>query len=72
MDFDKELEKQRIATDSQEEEAVMQCSRCGTDIYAGENFWETEIGIMCECCYDDLFYQYKKDNKNIAGKDNEL
>lgn len=72
MDFDKELEKQRIAQDPQEEEPIMQCSRCGIDIYEGEGFWETAIGTLCECCYDDLFYKYKKDNKIIAGKEYEL
>ena len=42
MDFDKEIENQRLDVDPQEQKVFCQCEECGGEIYVGE-----------ECNYDE-------------------
>ena len=33
---------------------VCTCTQCGSGIYAGDRFWESPDGPICEACLDDM------------------
>ncbi len=36
----------------------LKCWRCGCRIYYGDGYKRDSYGIICEVCYDDMYYPY--------------
>lgn len=73
MDFDAEIEKQRIKNDPQEAEIFCYCDRCNQEIYVGNSYYlfQNLKFNLCENCFDELQDMEKKESERIAGEDNE-
>ena len=69
IDWDNELERIRRRCDPQEQSALLECNDCGTEIYAGEEYFYDECDALCEACYDERLSDLKNSNRRIAGED---
>lgn len=67
MDFDREIENQRIKSDLQEKEPVLYCTDCHTAIYANEEYYEYYGDDLCEDCIDDRLKIEKGNCRVMAG-----
>ena len=67
MNFDKELENQRISMDRQEIEVYCYCERCGKEIYKNEDYYYYEKDKLCEECFDEIQHDEKFNCRRIAG-----
>ena len=71
MDFDKEIENQRLKYDLQENRVSFNCTRCNSEIYNGEDYFIYERSKICEECFDEIQNDEKFNSKRIAGDDND-
>jgi len=69
MDFDEEIERQRLELDPQEQPVFCCCDDCGCEIYEGEEYFNTESGFLCENCFDEYIANIRADCARIAGED---
>ena len=71
MDFDKEIENQRLEKDPQEQMVYMICDNCGAEIYEGQEFYDCDAGYLCEDCFDEIQKIEKFESERIAGEKDE-
>lgn len=73
MDFDNEIEKQRIRNDLQEKKIFCTCDRCNQEIYFGNLYYlfQNLKFNLCENCFDELQAMEKKEFERIAGEEDE-
>ncbi len=69
MNFDKEIENMRVSLDPQEQPPMLFCDKCRTEIYNGEEFYDTMENWLCEDCFDEWQRKEKETCKRIAGED---
>ena len=71
MDFDREIENQRLKQDLQEVIVFMTCDICGAEIYEGHDYYDCPAGYLCEDCFDKVQSEEKRECEKIAGDNNE-
>ena len=71
VNFDKEIENQRLKLDKQEVKPKLRCYRCGSEIYDGEEYYLYERDKLCEECFDEMQEDEKYESKRFAGDDDE-
>lgn len=69
MDFDNEIENQRLKEDLQERKVTFYCDECKTEIYEGNEAYSFINGCICEDCIDKELEQIKKNARFIVGED---
>lgn len=67
MNFDKEMENQRMVVDSQEQPVAFYCDECKQEIYNGEESYSFINGCICENCMDKELQQLKENAKFVAN-----
>lgn len=64
------LEKQKEDFYSPDEsEPIFYCTNCKKEIYYGDNYYETDLGDICEDCFDEIQINEKRECERIAGED---
>ena len=66
-----DLEAERLRLDPQEAKVYLNCDNCGGEIYEGQEYYECEMGDLCEKCFDKMQEDEKAECERIAGDDDE-
>ena len=66
-----DLEAERLKLDPQEVKVCLKCDKCNSEIYEGQEYYETDLGDLCETCFDEMQSEEKKECERIAGDDDE-
>lgn len=73
IDFDTEIEKQRLKNDLQEAKIFCSCDKCLQEIYYGNAYYidSNTKAILCENCFDEIQLLQKVESERIAGEEDE-
>lgn len=68
-----DLEEERLKLEREEQKKlVLNCDKCGANVYDKEEYYFYERDCLCEECFDEIQKDEKFEARRIAGEDDEF